>query len=82
MQKLRKVTQKLEEIWKSLPASSEFEDLHLRFLSDDLRSYLTKIQEVHHRFFTFVVSCCKDTWTSEQMEAAIDATGSLLPLET
>ena len=76
------MTQKLEEIWKSLPASSEFEDLRLRFLSDDLRSYLTKIQDVRHRFFTFVVSCCKDTWTSEQMEAAIDATGSLLPLET
>ena len=79
--KLDRVTSKLREIWSSLPASSEFEDLRLRFLNDELKVYLLSIQKVRRELLTFVLSCAQDIWTLDQMEAAIIATRSLQPLD-
>ena len=79
--KLDRVTSKLREIWLSLPASSEFEDLRLRFLNNELQVYLSSVQDVRREFLTFVLSCSQDLWTLDQMETAIIATGSLQPLD-
>ena len=79
--KLDRVTSKLREIWLSLPASSEFEDLRLRFLNDELQVYLSSIQDVRRELLTFVLSCSQALWTLDQMEASIIATGSLQPLD-
>ena len=79
--KLDRVTSKLREIWLSLPASSEFEDLRLRFLNNELQVYLSSVQDVRREFLTFVLSFSQDLWTLDQMETAIIATGSLQPLD-
>ena len=63
------------------PASSEFEDLRLRFLNDELQVYLSSIQDVRRELLTFVLSCSQALWTLDQMEASIIATGSLQPLD-
>ena len=54
--KLDRVTSKLRERWLSFPASSEFEDLRLRFLNDELQIYLSSVQVVRRELLTFVLS--------------------------